>query len=91
MVSRIGIIGLGWWGRQLFEYFSEFPHVKVVAVCDKSPDALKQVNLGEATPYTDLEDFFNKEELNAYSGCDSSNCTPYSNQDGCRERDTRVL
>ncbi len=65
MVSRIGIIGLGWWGRQLFEYFSESPHVKVVAVCDKSPDALKQVNLGEATPYTDLEDFFNKEELNA--------------------------
>jgi predicted dehydrogenase len=58
-------VGLGWWGKQLLNYFREPPCARVVAVCDKSPDALKAVDLGEARPYTDLEEFFAREKLDA--------------------------
>jgi predicted dehydrogenase len=65
MISRIGIVGLGWWGRQLLDYFREPPRAKVVAACDKSPDAFTGVDLGAAKPYTDLEEFFAREKLDA--------------------------
>jgi predicted dehydrogenase len=63
MISRIGIVGLGWWGKQLLNYFREFPSVKVTAVCEKSPE-VTGVDLGEATLYTGMKEFFNKEKLN---------------------------
>src|SRR5471030_740417 len=31
---RIGIIGLGWWGKQIVTYLAESPRFKVVAGCD---------------------------------------------------------
>ena len=31
---RIGIIGLGWWGKQIVTCLAESPHCKVVAGCD---------------------------------------------------------
>lgn len=65
MISRIGIVGLGWWGKQLLTYFGESPRTKVVAICDTSSEAFAGVDLVEAKPYTDLNEFFGKEKLDA--------------------------
>ena len=31
---RIGVIGLGWWGKQIVTCLAESPRFKVVAGCD---------------------------------------------------------
>lgn len=63
MISRIGLVGLGWWGRQLLDYFNESPRAKVIAVCDTSASMLREVNLGEAQAHTDLKEFYDSEKM----------------------------
>jgi predicted dehydrogenase len=38
-VIRIGVVGLGWWGRQIITCLSGSPRFKVVAGCDIDPSA----------------------------------------------------
>ena len=57
----IGLIGYGWWGRQLFNFFNSLKAVNIVAVCDKER---MDADLSGTNFYTNMEDFFNKEKMN---------------------------
>jgi len=65
MVSRIGIIGLGWWGKQLLEYFREAKGVKVTSVWSRNPKRKEEIELKDANFYTDMKKMFEKEKLDA--------------------------
>jgi predicted dehydrogenase len=41
-VVRVGVIGFGYWGPNIVRNFHGLENCDVVAVCDKSPDALKR-------------------------------------------------
>src|SRR5215813_113727 len=40
---NIGVIGYGYWGPNIVRNFSGLTDCKIVAVCDKSPEALQYV------------------------------------------------
>jgi predicted dehydrogenase len=40
---NVGIIGYGYWGPRIVRNFYGFTDCKVVAVCDKRPEALQHV------------------------------------------------
>jgi len=61
----LGIVGLGWWGRKLFKYFSELEKVKIVAVCKKRRIIPEGFDIGEAKLYTDMKEMFEKENMDA--------------------------
>lgn len=63
MVSKIGIIGLGWWGKQLLEYFRSTKGVKVTSLWSRNPKRAKEIELKDASFYTDMEEMFKKENL----------------------------
>src|ERR1700687_6160520 len=46
---RIGIIGLGWWGRQIVTCLAESPRFKVVAGCD--------IDIKTGAPFAASHDF----------------------------------
>ena len=60
--KKIGLIGLGWWGKQLFEFFNALDDVEMVAVneINKVPD---DFDLGDAKVYTDIEKFFGEVKM----------------------------
>jgi len=62
---RVGIIGLGFWGKVLLEYFRTKNNCKVVAVQTRSTDHKKEIDLNGINFYTNLEEFFSKEEMDA--------------------------
>lgn len=41
---KVGVIGYGYWGPNVVRNFHGLPNCQLVAVCDKSPKALKQVS-----------------------------------------------
>ena len=41
-VVRVGVIGYGYWGPNIVRNFQGLESCEVVAVCDRSPDALKR-------------------------------------------------
>ncbi len=41
VVTRIGLVGYGYWGPNLLRNLQELPHAKVVTVCDLQEDRLK--------------------------------------------------
>src|SRR5713226_5128730 len=43
-VVRVGVIGYGYWGPNVVRNFHGLENCRVVAVCDKNPDALRRVN-----------------------------------------------
>ncbi|MCD6218927.1 Gfo/Idh/MocA family oxidoreductase [Candidatus Calescamantes bacterium] len=59
---KIGIVGFGWWGQILAQYFREFPDVKVVAVCKRRKDFSLEL-LQDAHYYPDMEEMFEKEKM----------------------------
>lgn len=65
MFSNVGIIGLGYWGEKLLEYFRGTEGVKVVALHDLNPSRVKRIDLGEARYYSHLEEMFDNEKLDA--------------------------
>lgn len=65
MSSRVAIIGLGYWGKALLGYFREHPGADVVAVHDQAPQRLREIELGGANFYPDLNQMFDHEKLDA--------------------------
>jgi len=61
----VGIVGLGRWGKELFNYFSELEEVKIVAICKRRKTLPEGFDLGKAKLYTDIEEMFKKERLDA--------------------------
>ena len=40
---RVGVIGLGWFGEKHCEALAAIPHVKLAAVCTRTPQRLEEV------------------------------------------------
>jgi len=55
---RVGIIGYGYWGPNIVRNFHSLESCHVVAICDKSPDALRRAH--RAYPGTELTTDFNR-------------------------------
>jgi len=60
---KVGIIGLGWWGKQLLDYFRNTEGVKVISAWSRNPQREKEVELKDANFYTDMEEMFEKEKM----------------------------
>ncbi|MDD3927022.1 MAG: Gfo/Idh/MocA family oxidoreductase [bacterium] len=62
MSVRVGIVGLGWWGEQLMDYFRNTPGVEVPAVVNKIPVTK---DLQGARFYDDSSEMMDKEQPDA--------------------------
>lgn len=62
---KVGIVGLGWWGKQLLDYFRNSEGVKVTSTWSRNPQRAKEVELKDANFYTDMEEMFEKEKMDA--------------------------
>jgi len=62
---KIGIVGLGFWGKMLLEYFRAAKGCEVVAVQEINPEVKKEIALGNIRFYAELEEFFLKEKMDA--------------------------
>jgi predicted dehydrogenase len=64
---KVGVIGYGYWGPNIVRNFHGLPDCKIVAICDKSPRALKQVLASysgiECT--CDARDIFTSKDIDA--------------------------
>ncbi len=65
MKSRIAVIGLGYWGKTLLDYFRNTERAEVVAVHDQMAQRSTQIELAGANFYSDLEPMFDREKLDA--------------------------
>jgi predicted dehydrogenase len=70
MKSRISIVGLGFWGKYLLNTFNVTPGVEVVAVYSRSPKRLDEISLGNMHYYSNLEEMFEKEKMDATIICE---------------------
>jgi len=61
----VGIVGFGRWGIELYKFFGELEKVKIVAICKRKKVLPENIDLGEATLYTDMEEMFKKEKMDA--------------------------
>jgi UDP-N-acetylglucosamine 3-dehydrogenase len=65
MISKVAIIGLGYWGKALLGYFRDNPGANVVAVHDQDAQRLRGIELGGANFYPDLTQMLDHEKLDA--------------------------
>src|SRR4029450_6668332 len=75
---RLGIIGLGWWGKQIAICLTGSPRFKIVAGCD--------IDTAMAAPFAAEKKFdlvSDYKTLLARSDCDR-NPSPTSRRNGCR-------
>src|SRR5437867_5135202 len=66
-VVRVGVIGYGYWGPNVVRNLQSLDNCQVVAVCDKSSDALRRVHrvYPQIRPTTDLADVLTAPEIDA--------------------------
>ncbi len=62
---KVGIVGLGWWGKQLLDYFRSTERVKVTSLWSRNPKRAKETELRDANFYTNMKEMFKKEKLDA--------------------------
>lgn len=60
---KIGLIGLGWWGKRLFGYFNSLEYVNITSVCDVSGRVPDGLDLNGAKLYTDSKEMFEIEKM----------------------------
>lgn len=65
MACRVGVIGLGFFGKILLNTLRETPGVEVVALFDRFPEREREVALQNACFYSDLEQMFTHEAMDA--------------------------
>jgi len=65
MTSRVGLVGLGYFGKILLDTLREIPGVDVVAVHDRFPDRANDITLLNAHFHNRLEDMFEQETMDA--------------------------
>lgn len=71
---RVGVVGVGFWGRNHVRVFTELPQVQVEAICDIVEERARAVAAkhGVQNYYTSLEEMLRKHELDAVSVCTPS-------------------
>jgi UDP-N-acetylglucosamine 3-dehydrogenase len=65
MATRVGVVGLGFFGKILLNILRETPGVEVVAVHDRFPERANEIALLNAHFYSDLQDMFEHESMDA--------------------------
>ncbi len=65
MTVRVGLVGLGFFGKILLQVLRETPGVAVSALFDRYPERVGDIALLDACFYADLHEMFNKEALDA--------------------------
>lgn len=65
MTSRVGVVGLGFFGKILLNVLRDTPGVEVVAAHDRFPGKGNQVELRDARFYESLQDMFEKARMDA--------------------------
>lgn len=61
---KIGVVGFGWWGRELTKTFRKIDGVKITAVCETRKDFPADI-LSDAKHYTDQQEMFEQEKFDA--------------------------
>ena len=64
-MTRIGLVGLGYWGPNYARVVTELPGSELVVVCDVSPEALAFVQGRSVRATTDAADVFSAEDVDA--------------------------
>lgn len=64
---KIGVIGYGYWGPNIVRNFSSVEGAKVVAICEKNPDAAKKINgiNAEIKIYNDSDEILRSADIDA--------------------------
>ncbi|MCA9218246.1 MAG: Gfo/Idh/MocA family oxidoreductase [Planctomycetales bacterium] len=67
MLTRVGLIGLGYWGPNLVRCFNELEDCKVTAVCDKDPQRLTTITdrFPGTMPTDDADELFKSGKVDA--------------------------
>lgn len=62
---NVGLVGLGWWGQRLFNFFDSLDYVNMAAVADKRNITPEEFDLRGARLYSDTKEMLDKEKLDA--------------------------
>ena len=65
MASRVGVVGLGFFGKILLNILRETPGVEVAAVHDRFPGKENEIDLAGARFYASLEEMYKQADLDA--------------------------
>jgi UDP-N-acetylglucosamine 3-dehydrogenase len=65
MTVRVGVVGLGFFGKILLSVLRETPGVEVVAVHDRFPKRADEIPLQNAHFYSELREMFDREPMDA--------------------------
>jgi UDP-N-acetylglucosamine 3-dehydrogenase len=63
MVLKLGIIGLGYWGKHYVRLVNNNPRTKLVALCDLNKEALKKYDYLNVETFLDSDAFFNYKNM----------------------------
>jgi len=67
---KVAVIGIGFWGRNHVRVFNELSDTEIVAVCDVNPEiARAAAEKFGIRAYTDSQEMFRKEEIDAVTLC----------------------
>jgi len=71
---EVGVVGVGFWGRNHVRVFSEIPYVKVEAICDINYERAKEVatKYNIENYYSSIDEMLRKHNLEAVSICTPS-------------------
>ena len=67
MMTRVGLIGLGYWGPNLVRCFNELEDCRVTAVCDRDPVRLTRITdrFPGTMPTEDADELFTSGKCDA--------------------------
>ncbi|MEM1657640.1 MAG: Gfo/Idh/MocA family oxidoreductase [Candidatus Jordarchaeales archaeon] len=66
----VGVVGVGFWGKQHARNFASIEKTKLVAVCDVREEEARKVGKTYGVDwYTDLDEFLRREDMDAVSIC----------------------
>ncbi|RLE41706.1 gfo/Idh/MocA family oxidoreductase, partial [Candidatus Woesearchaeota archaeon] len=64
---RVGVIGVGSFGKNHVRVYSDLENVDLVAVCDRNQEALQRVRKYGAREYTSYREMLKREQLDLVS------------------------
>ena len=67
---QVGVIGVGFWGRNHARVFHELPNAELKAVCDVNKERVRElVKKYSINGYTDSQELLKREDVDAVSIC----------------------
>lgn len=71
---KVGVVGVGFWGRNHVRVFSEIPYVRVEAICDLNSERAKEAaaKYNVANYYSNMDEMLRRHDLEAVSICTPS-------------------